>query len=149
MALILAFVLAAAAPTPSPEAEALGIRLAGTGTLATLLPLMVAKETDELVASQTALNTADKRQLRRTAAEVAKRGIDRIMALEGHSNATLLSMNDLKALVSFSESKAAMRQRAIQPKVIAATMQGIAGMDFKKEVLAAFCSQTGKGCPTR
>ncbi|MCA1652601.1 MAG: hypothetical protein ABR588_11300 [Sphingomicrobium sp.] len=136
----------AAAPTVSPEAEALGVRLARTGTLGVLLPLMVQKDTEELVASQKGMSTADQAQLRATATDVARRGIDRVMALEGYSYATLLSTRDLKALVAFAESPVAARHRAVQPKVIAATMEGLAGMDFKKDVLAAFCTRTGKAC---
>ena len=55
MALILALAMAATTPLASPKAEALGVRLARTGTLGTLLPMMAAKDTNELVAEQKAL----------------------------------------------------------------------------------------------
>ena len=47
---MLTLVLSTATPIVPSETEAWGVRLARAGTLATLLPMMVAKETEELVA---------------------------------------------------------------------------------------------------
>ena len=146
---ILALVLTAATPLVSFEAEAWGVRLARTGTLATLLPMVTAKETEELVANHKELSDPDKVQLRAVAASRAEQQIQRVMAVEGHAYASNLSLADLKALVDFSEAEVAVRFRAAQPKVIAETMQGLAGMDFKKDVIAAFCKQTVKGCQSK
>lgn len=144
MTIAMALLLVAGAP--SPEAEALGRRLAETGTLATLLPMMVAKETEDLVAAQGGLSAADQAVLRAVAAETAKSGADRVMKAEGDAFAAALSVEDLKALVAFNQSETARRYRAAQPTVIAATMKSMEGMDFKKDVMAAFCRKTGKGC---
>lgn len=141
--------LAVAAAAPSPKAEALGQRLARNGTLAALLPVIVAKETDELVEAQRGLGAADIAVLRATAKDVGLRGLQRAMAIEGHAYATLLSPADLAVLVTQAESPAARRQRAVQPKLIMMTIQSLAGMDFKKDALAAFCAKTGKACAAR
>lgn len=149
MLLLIALTVVGGGLTPTPEAESFGVRLARTGMLATLLPMMVAKDTAELVAEQKALSDADKTQLRAVAADRAKEEIERVMVVEGHAYATSLSLEDLKTLVSFNETAVSGRFRAAQPKVIGATMQGLAGIDFKKDVLTAFCKQTGKGCPAK
>ena len=73
--MILLTVLAAAAMTPSPEAEALGARLAGQGMLATLLPLIAAQETEQVIAEDVAMTDADKAKLRAIAKETASKGI--------------------------------------------------------------------------
>ena len=52
-------------------------------------------------------------------------------------------------VVRFNETPVFVRLRAVQPKVIGATIQGLAGFDFKTDVLATFCKQTGKGCPAK
>ena len=84
---MLTLVLSTATPIVSSENEAWGIRLARAGTLATLLPMMVAKETEELVAGQKTLSNPEKAQLRAIAASRAEQQIQRVMAVEGHAYA--------------------------------------------------------------
>jgi hypothetical protein len=84
--------------------------------------------------------------LRATARAVASTSAERLFAAEGRAYAAELSIDDLRALVAHAESDAAKRMRAAQPKVIAATMQSVGGIDYKKDVLAAFCAKTGKAC---
>lgn len=147
IALLLAMALQAA--TPAAEAETLGRRLAENGTLGALLPLMIARDTEELVAAHGELSAAEKAELRSIAGDQAARGLDRIMTAEGHAFATALSVDDLRLLVAAAESDAAKRQRAALPKVIAATMQSASGIDLKRDTLAAFCAKTGKACPPK
>lgn len=143
-ALILAVALQAAAPTA--EAEALGRRLAEGGTLGALLPLMIAKDTEDMLTAHPELSAADKDTLRGIAKDQAAKGMERLMTAEGHGFATALSIEDLRTLVAAAESDAAKRQRAALPKVIMATMAAAGGLDFKRETLAAFCARTGKAC---
>ncbi len=142
--MIAALLLLAAAPTA--EAEALGVRLAKSGTLATLMPMMVKKDTDELVAQHTDLTPTEQEQLRATASELGTAGMETLYAAEGKAFAAALPVEDLRALVAHAESGAATRMRAAMPGVIAATMQSAGGIDFKKDVMTAFCARTGKGC---
>ncbi|QIK79057.1 DUF2059 domain-containing protein [Sphingomonas piscis] len=144
MALMMALVLAAAAP--SAEAEALGRRIANAGLLGTLLPMMVKKDTDELVARHKELTAAEQAELRRIAQRTASSGIDKALSANGHAYAEALSVDELKAVAAFMESPAGQRWRASQPQVIAGTVAAIEGMDFKKDVAAAYCKQTGKLC---
>jgi len=146
IALMLAAALAQTAPTP--EAETLGKRLAETGTLAAVLPMIVAKDREALVAEHPDWSDADKAALRATADEVAKAGIDRLMAATGHAYATRLSIADLRVLVAFNESEAAKHWRAITPAAVMEAMGKVGDINFKEEAARAFCSKTGKGCPT-
>lgn len=147
-ALLLALAAAPPASAPTAEAEALGLRLARTGTLGTLLPMLIAKDTDELVAEHKELGLRDAAKLRAVAAETGRSTTDRAMAVEGHAYAGLLSVAELRALVAFGESPVAARQRSVQPQVIAATVAGLAGFDFKKQALAAYCNNNANPCAT-
>jgi len=144
---IVALALGAAAPTP--EAVTLGRQLAETGTLASLLPLIQAKEAEELVAAHPELSQADKAALQATAKRVFEAGRDRLMAATGRAYAERLSITDLRKLVVFQKSGAARRFQAATPQAIAATMQSVGKMDFKGDVVAAFCKETGKLCPAK
>lgn len=146
MSLLLALaLLAAPAADPTPEALALGVRLAETGSIAALLPTIVAKEREELVGEHPDWSDADKAALRTTADAVATTGIRRLMDAIGRAYAEKLSIDDLRALVAFNESPAAQRWRAATPAVMGEALAG-SKFDFKADVRAAFCKQTGKGC---
>lgn len=142
---LLALALAQAAP--SPEAEALGRRLAETGTLAAILPMIVAQNREQLVAEHPDWSDADKAALRATADEVARAAIDRLMAATGHAYAARLSVADLRALVAFNESEAAQHWRAATPAAVMEAMARIGDLNFNAETMKAFCARTGKGCP--
>lgn len=146
--MILAFLLSASTPATVPDAEAraLGMRYARTTTLATLLPLMTAKETADLVAAHPGLNAAEQDRLRQIAKRQADEGTRKLLEAEGDAYATHLSKADLRILVAAGESAAAKRLRAVMPSIIKTTMESASGIDFKGETLAAFCKQTGKLC---
>jgi hypothetical protein len=144
--MVTALLLAAAAAQPSAEALRLGRQLAETGTLATVLPLVQQKETEELVAAHPELNAAGKDLLRSTAQAVYRQGRDRLMQAEASSYAQTLSIGDLRAAVAFQNSPSGKRYRAAIPQVIADTMRQLGKMDFKGDVLAAYCKETGKLC---
>ena len=143
MSLFLAFVLGAAAP--SAEAERLGRELADAGTLAAVLPLIQAKETEELVA-QSELTDAEKAALRVTAKQVYEAGRERLLSATGKAYAERLSVDDLRTLIAFERSDAAKRYRGAMPSAVGAAMEAAGPMDFKKDVRAAFCKDTGKLC---
>jgi hypothetical protein len=135
------------AETPSAQAEALGRRLADTGTLAALLPLLVGKATQELMAEHADLDDAGKARLRATAATTARTATDRMLGAVGHEYALRLPVDTLKALVAFNEGPAARAWRTAEPQVIVATMQTIDGFDLKKEAWTAYCNSAGVTCP--
>ncbi|MDB5679638.1 hypothetical protein [Sphingomonas bacterium] len=139
----------APAPAPTAEAEALGRRVADTGTLAALLPLLVAKDTEAMIAEHPELDDAAKARLRTAAADTAKTAIDRMLGAVGHQYALRLSVADMTALVAFNQSAAAKNWRAAEPQVIVATMQTIDGFDFKGEAWAAYCRSPGVTCPAK
>lgn len=145
--MIVMMVAAAALAAAAPDAETLGRTLATQGTLGTLLPLQAAKEADELVAAHPELTPAEAAKLRAIAAATADAASERLFAAVGHRYATTLTLADLRALTAFNASPAAVRYRAAQPAAIVAGMTALAGYDFKKTTLTAFCAATGKACP--
>ncbi|MEA2998384.1 MAG: hypothetical protein QOK17_217 [Sphingomonadales bacterium] len=138
--------LALAASTPSPEALRLGRELAESGTLAALLPMVAEKEIGELAAAHPELGETDRAALRATARSTYEAGRARLMDATGRAYAERLSVADLRALVAFNRTPAAAHYRTAMPGAIAAAMQRMGAMDFKKDALAAFCRKTGKLC---
>ena len=135
---------------PSPRALALGRELAESGTLASLLPLLIAKDTEELVGEYKDLTPAEAQRLRALAAEVAAKGSERLFAAQARAYAMRLSEADLEVLVAASRTPAQKRYRAALPGAIAATMAGVGELDLKKDIRAAWCREAGpkadKGC---
>lgn len=146
-ALLVAAPLAAQTAAPTAEAEALGRRVAESGTLASLFPLLIAQDTEELVKQHSELDDAGKAKLRATATATAKAALDRLFGTMGHEYAKRLSVADLKALVAFNEGPAAKAWRAAEPQVIIAAKTTIDGFDLRKESWDAYCKSPGVKCP--
>jgi hypothetical protein len=144
--MVILLFLAATAAQPSPEALRLGRELAESGTLATVLPLMAKKETEELVAAHPELSAVEAATLRATANRVFTAGRERLMDSEARALADRLTLADLRAIAAFQRSSAAQHYRAATPEVIATMMESIGTMDFKGDVLKSYCRQTGKLC---
>ena len=130
----------------SPQAMKLGEELASYGTLATLAPIMTAKEGEDLVAANPKLSAAEKDQLRATAKKEAEALRARAIAVEGKVFAETLSLEDLRALTEFARTGAAKRQREAMPTIIIGTMKGLGNVDYKGNVLAAYCRDYKKLC---
>lgn len=143
--MLMALLLMAAAP--SAEAEDLGLRLARLGQLASILPVVELKETDELLDAHPELSASERLKLRMVAHKVAIEGAERLLRAEGRAYAARLSIEDLRALVAFAEGDAARRMREAEPAVTVATMEAMRGFDYKREVMKAFCQETKKACP--
>lgn len=142
-------ILALAAATPSVEAEALGLRLARNGMLATVAPLLTAKDTEDVIAGHPELSDADRAAFRATAARQSEASIARLDAAFGHAYAERLSVAELTELVAAAERPAARRFRSVMPETMAAAMGAIGKLDFKQDTIAAFCKDTGKLCPRK
>lgn len=142
----LLFALVVAADVPSAEAQRLGRSLAEQGTLASLLPSIKSKETDELLKEDPKLTAAERAQLRATADRIFKASFDRVMDATGNAYAQQLSIRDLRALTKFYASPVGARYRAATPTVILSTMKTVGQMDFKGEVRKAFCANTKRLC---
>ena len=143
----LLLVAAIATAQPSSEALRLGQEIARSGTLAALLPLMKEQQIKELVAAHPELQPSDQAKLRETAEAVFESGRDRILESEGRAYAANLSVPDLREVAHYYRTGAARRMQAALPKVIFQTMAAMQGVDFKADVLAAYCKHTGKLCP--
>jgi hypothetical protein len=146
MTLLAALLLTQAAPDPTPEALALGRRLAEAGTLSALLPIVVAKDREEVIGEHPEWSDADKAAFRTTADQVAADGIGKLMDATGRSYARKLNVEELRTLVAFNEGAAAKRWRDAMPAAIVEGMTAIGEFDFKKNARAAFCAKTGKAC---
>ncbi len=145
--ILLSMILMAA--QPSAEALALGREMAQVGTLATILPMMEKAETDALVAEDPTLTATEQEKLRAMAHASFMAGQEKALAADARAYATHLSVEDLRALVAFSKTDAAAHLRAAMPAIAASTMQEMGTVDFKGEVRAAFCKETGKLCPAK
>jgi hypothetical protein len=144
LTIIAAIALGQAAP--SAEAEDLGLRLAKSGALSVVLPIVLGKERDELLAEQTDWTVADKAALADVAKAVGDAALGRLLAAIGHRYAETLPVEDLRALVAFNEGPAAARWRQAEPAALMGAVQGMGGFDFKNEVRKAMCAKTGKLC---
>ena len=143
---MLMLIAALAVSSPSPESMRLGREIAESGTLATLLPMIQEKESAELIAAHPELSASDRSQLRATAKRVYEQGREKLMKVEAEAFARRLSLADLRRIAAFQKSPSARRYRAVSPQVIAATVQAMGSMDYKADVLAAYCKETGKLC---
>jgi hypothetical protein len=105
--MVIMLFLAAAAAQPSAEALRLSRELADSGTLATVLPLVAKKETEELVTAHPELSAMEAASLRTTATQVFTAGRERLLDSEAQALAERLSLADLRAITSFQRSPAA------------------------------------------
>ena len=131
---------------PSAEKLALATEVASYSALATIGPLQTAAEVEDIIASNPDLTTEEQDRLRaigRARAETLARDA---LAAEAAALAELLSLEDLRAIAEFERLPAAANQRAATPQVAMRVMQGLQGLDYKGEVKAAFCAETGKLC---
>ncbi|WP_338502523.1 DUF2059 domain-containing protein [Sphingomonas kaistensis] len=134
------------AAEPSAEALKLGREIAESGTLATLLPMMRDDEIGKMVKDNPSLRASEQAALRRTADRVFAAGADKLFAATARAYAEKLSLDDLKAAAAYARSPAAKRVQAALRAVIGASMGVMQGMDFKKDVAAAYCKESGKLC---
>ena len=134
-------------PNPGEEAVTLGRRLAATGTLANLLPLVAQRETAEMISQNPTLTEAERATLQQIAQETMQSGLSRIVESMGHAFAGQLQVADLRLLVAAAETDAARRERAALPAVLIATMQTMGQIDFGRDVRTAMCQRTQRLCP--
>ena len=144
--MVIGWLILAAAAQPSPEAVRLGRQLAESGMLSTILPMMQMKETEELIAAHPELSQNEKLELRVTSQRVYETGRDRLLEAEGRSFAKRMSVRDLRTAVAFQRSPAGKNYRAAASDAIGDVMAVAGTMDFKRDVSAAFCKETGKLC---
>ena len=143
------FTLAILAAEPSAEALTLGREIAESGTLATLLPMMRDDELGKLVKDHPELSATEQAALRKTADRVFRQGTDKLFAATAKAYAEQLPLEDLRVAAAYARSPAAKRVQAALPTIIGASVGVMQGMDFKKDVTAAYCKQTGKLCPAQ
>ena len=95
------------------------------------------------------MGEAEKQRLREVAHRTYLEGRDRLLEADGRGYAEQLSVEDLRALVAFSRTDAAKHYRDAVPRIAASTMAAAGSMDFKKDVVEAYCKETGKLCPVK
>jgi hypothetical protein len=141
---IIALALLAAAPPA--EAQRLGLELAQLGSIAAMLPAIELEQTDQMLDEHPELGTRERLALRRIAHRVAIDGMERLIAAEGRGYAERMSVDDLRAAVAFARSPAGRRMHAAEPAIARTTLLAMRGFNYKREVMAALCTETGKGC---
>jgi hypothetical protein len=148
---------AAPAPTPaptgkpSPQAEELGLRLARAGSFAAIAPLLAQRDIDSVVKAHPDWAPEDVALYRKTAAKVAESNIARLIRALGHAYARHMSVVDMASLVGIAEGPAATHRRSVEPSVLLEAIDESGAADFKRDTLAAFCTQMqkGPGCLTK
>lgn len=148
--MLLALLIQAAAP-PIPLAApadkvALGRQLAATGTLATLLPMLVAQDLAALTSEAPALADADKARVLAIGRRIADERRRQLIEAFAIGYAQRLSRADLLTLVAAAESPAAARKRAADVPVTMGAMMALGGVDLKKETAAAACAEAQLLC---
>jgi hypothetical protein len=106
--MVAAFLLLAAA-SPSPEALALSRQIAEASDLVSLLPMIQAEETKELIEEHSELSEAEKTALRATSKRVYETGRERLVQAIAQAYADRLTVEELKSIAAFESSPAAKR----------------------------------------
>lgn len=144
--MLLAFALAQAAAVPTTDATALGARLARSGSIMALLPMVAQKDTEELVAAHPELSADEQQKLRETAKVTFEAGMTRIETAFGTAYAKRFTEAELRELVALAENPAQRKLREVQPAVMAEALGSLGSLDLKADIAAAFCRDTGKLC---
>lgn len=135
-----------AATAPSHEAQRLGEQLAAQGSFGSILGAMGTQQTEELVKDIPDATPVEQERMRRLATARLAELRARTDAKVGAIYARHYKLSELRAIMRFYASPAGLALRretiATLPE-IAAALQGI---DFKADVRAAFCKETGKLC---
>ena len=147
---MIALALLAAAPAaPSTDQVRLGVELARLNSVASMLPAIELEQTDQLLDEHPELGARERIALRRLAHRVAVDGMERLIEAEGRAYAETLGSDELKSLIAFAQGPVGRRLRAAEPVVARKTLLAMRGYSYKREVMAALCSETGKGCESQ
>jgi hypothetical protein len=146
MTMSLLFAAAAVAAQPSPEALKLARQIAEHGILAQMAPLQTQSEVEAMIRDHPDLSEAERRRLREIGEQHTRALLGKALDAEAHAMASALSLTDLRKLVAFESSPAAVHQRSALPKIMAATMAAMGDVDYAGGVRAAFCADSGKLC---
>ena len=149
LALLLQAAAPAPAPPPSAEAVEWGTRLARSGTFSRIGPMVAEQQTGDVIKAHPELTPAEQAELRSLSRTTLTSGMDRIAAAMGAGYARAMPLADIKAVVAFQESAAGRSYRAAEPQAVAAAMSGMGQMDFRGDMLKAFCAKTGKLCAAK
>ena len=158
MMMLMALALAGAAPVaaaapapgqPSKEAVELGVRLARAGSLAAIAPMLAERDIAEVIKDHPDWTERDISIFRTASRRVATSDIDHLVRALGLAYARRLSPEDLASLVKAVEGPRAARRRAIEGPALIEALQTVGVIDFKRDTLAAFCAEMGKGCAAK
>ena len=138
--------LFASDPVSEDEGLTIAREIAGHSFLATIGPLQTGAEVEAILADAPDLTEEEQASLRAIGRERADALGKAALEAEAQALATALSVEDLRAIAAFERSPAAANHRAAAPMVMAAVMEELAGVDYKREVKRSFCERTGKLC---
>ena len=138
--------LFASDPVSEDEGLTIAREIAGHSFLATIGPLQTRAEVEAILADAPDLTEEEQASLRAIGREQADALGKAALEAEAKALATALSVEDLRAIAAFERSPAAANHRAAAPMVMAAVMEELAVVDYKREVKRSFCERTGKLC---
>ena len=131
---------------PDAEKLALATEVAAASPLATIGPLQTAAEVENIIAAHPELTADEADRVRALGKQRADELGQQALATEAAALADALTVEDLRAIAAFQRSTAAANHRAALPQVAMAVMQSLDGLDFRGEVQAAYCAESGKLC---
>ncbi len=138
--------LFASEPVSEDEGLTLAREIASHSLLATIGPLQTQAEVEAILTDAPDLTEQEQASLRAIGRERADALGKAALEAEAQALAAALPMEDLRAIAAFERSPAAANHRAAAPTVMAAVMEELAGVDYKREVKRSFCERTGKLC---
>jgi len=141
--------LALLAAAPSNEQHRLGLELAQLGSIASMLPAVELEQTDQLLDEHPELGARERLALRRIAHRIAIDAMERLIEAEGRGYAERMSPGDLRAALAFAKSPAGRRMHAAEPAIARTTLLAMRGYNYKREVMTALCTETGRGCASQ
>lgn len=134
------------AAAPSPEAMRLARRVAQTGSLVSILPMIVEQDLTGLADERPQLTDTQRAALIATGRRIAAEDQERIVSALATGYARRLSMSDLATLAAAADTPAARAKRAADLPVTAEMMQTVGSLDLRKKTAARFCADTGVFC---
>lgn len=138
-------------PQPPVTAEALemGQRMAASGDFHAIIGAMSQAQLEEIVRETPDLSEAERARL----GEIGRRHVSEIRSRltrdVGAIYARRFSVEEMRSIVAFFESPAGRAYRNALPRMLPEIGAAMEGIDLKRDMLADFCRETGKGCANR
>lgn len=134
------------APAPSPAQLALGRRMAEAGDFNAIIGAMGHAQAEQIAREAPDLSDAERERLRATALRVLAEQRARLLDRLAPVYARVYPPDQLAAILAFLESPAGRAYTGGFLRLVPQIAAELEGVDFARDVRAAFCRETGKLC---